>query len=647
MMTLLLVGLLVLVLVAVREGGGGFGKNISYSEFLDKIAKGEVARYSLGAEAISVTASKTGGETKYTVNYPGARLTDEISQQIIAATDRYNEGARLANANGGAKVDIVYDGAPPPSVLATMLPMLVLFVLAGLLFWFFVVRRMSQGGGVLSFGKSRAQLITKGKTGKTFKDVAGIDEAREEVEELVAFLKNPKKFQKLGGRIPRGVLLVGPPGTGKTLLAKAIAGEADVPFYSISGSDFVEMFVGVGASRVRDLFNQAKDNSPCIIFIDEIDAVGRRRGTGFSSGGHDEREQTLNAILVEMDGFSSTDKVIVISATNRVDVLDPALLRPGRFDRHIHVSLPDIAGREQILGVHAGKVKIGSDVDLAMIARGTPGFSGADLESMINEAALNAARHDQESVAMKDLEYARDRVAFGSEKKTGSRAMPERERVITAYHEAGHTILQVVVEGADDLHKVTIIPRGRALGATMHLPNEDRHTHSLKKLLGDMAVLFGGRIAEEMFCGDITTGASNDIDRATQLARGMVYEWGMSDRMGPVKYTEAHDGAMGHEEIVSVSATTRRELDEEVRRIIDQQYAHAKELIVANRDKLERVAKALLEHETLDSAQVKLLMSGEQLPPRRTTVIVPTVREASPPPEAKPDDFSEMKPQLA
>ena len=630
MMTLLLVGMLVLVLLAVREGGGGFGASISYAQFLDNLEQGRVAKYKLGAESIAVTASKAGGETKYTVNYPGARLTDQISQQVIAATDRYNESARLANANGGAKVVIDYDGAAAPGFLSQMLPLLVMFVLAGFLFWFFVVRRMSQGGGVLSFGKSRAQLITKGKTGKTFKDVAGIDEAREEVEELVTFLKNPKKFQKLGGRIPRGVMLIGLPGTGKTLLAKAIAGEADVPFYSISGSDFVEMFVGVGASRVRDLFSQAKDNAPCIIFIDEIDAVGRRRGTGFSSGGHDEREQTLNAILVEMDGFASTDKVIVIAATNRVDVLDPALLRPGRFDRHIHVSLPDIAGREQILGVHAGKVKIGSDVDLALIARGTPGFSGADLESMINEAALNAARHDQESVAMKDLEYARDRVAFGREKKTGSRAMPERERQITAYHEAGHTILQVLVEAADDLHKVTIIPRGRALGATMHLPNEDRHTHSRKKLLGDMAVLFGGRIAEEMFCGDITTGASNDIERATQLARGMVYEWGMSERMGPVKYTEAHDGVTGHEEVIAVSATTRRELDEEVRRIIDQQYEHARKLIEDNRDKLERVAKSLLEYETLDCAQVKQLMAGEELPPRRPTVIVPVVSEALP-----------------
>jgi len=651
-MTLLVVGFLVLMLIAFNNdrGGGYFGTadKVSYYKFIENIEAGKVFKFKLGSDAIYVTASKADGEKKYAVNYPGARLTDESSQQIIATTERYNEAARLANANGGTKVIVDYDGDSGPGFLSQILPLLFVFLLVGVLFWFFVLRRMNQGGGVLSFGKSRAQLVTKGKTGKTFKDVAGIDEAREEVEELVAFLKNPKKFQKLGGRIPRGVMLVGPPGTGKTLLAKAIAGEADVPFYSISGSDFVEMFVGVGASRVRDLFSQAKDNSPCIIFIDEIDAVGRRRGTGFSSGGHDEREQTLNAILVEMDGFSSTDKVIVIAATNRVDVLDPALLRPGRFDRHVHVTLPDIAGREQILQVHSGKVKMSPEVNLSLIARGTPGFSGADLESLINEAALNAARHEQESVTTKDLDYARDRVAFGQEKKTGSRAMPERERVITAYHEAGHTILQVLVEGADDLHKVTIIPRGRALGATMHLPNEDRHTHSRKKLLGDMAVLFGGRIAEELFCGDITTGASNDIERATSLSRGMVYEWGMSDRMGPVKYTEGHDGVAGHEEVVAVSATTRRELDEEVRRIIDVQYAHARKLIEDNRDKLERVAKALLEHETLDSAQVKRLMAGEDLPPRRPSVIVPVVREPVAAAESKPDaDLTGFKPQIA
>ncbi|MCS6970916.1 MAG: ATP-dependent zinc metalloprotease FtsH [Planctomycetota bacterium] len=617
--TLLIVGVLVIALIALREGGG-LQRPVAYSEFLEHLREGRVEKFSLGSEAITVTPAKGAGEGRYTVHYPGARLTDEISRQIIEITERYNESARLANANGGAKVITVYDGAPAPGFLAQMLPMLLMFLLIGFLFWFFVIRRMGQGGGVLSFGKSRAQLITKGKTGKTFKDVAGIDEAREEVEELVAFLKNPRKFQKLGGRIPRGVLLVGPPGTGKTLLAKAIAGEADVPFYSISGSDFVEMFVGVGASRVRDLFAQAKENAPCIIFIDEIDAVGRRRGTGIASGGHDEREQTLNAILVEMDGFSSTDKVIVIAATNRVDVLDPALLRPGRFDRHIHVSLPDIAGREQILQVHASKVKLAADVDLSVIARGTPGFSGADLESLINEAALHAARHDQEAVTMRDLEYARDRVAFGREKKSGSRAMPERERIITAYHEAGHALLQVLVEEADELHKVTIIPRGRALGATMHLPAEDRHTHGRKKLLGDIAVLYGGRIAEELFCGDITTGAANDIERATAIARGMVYEWGMSERMGPIKYTESHDGLVGQEEVLAVSSVTRRELDEEVRRIIEQQYQLARRLIEENRDKLERIARALLEHETLDGAQVKQLIAGGTLPPRRPSL---------------------------
>ena len=362
--------------------------------------------------------------------------------------------------------------------------------------------------------------------------------------------------------------------------------------------------------------------------------MGRKRGSGMSSGGHDEREQTLNAILVEMDGFSSTDKVIVIAATNRVDVLDPALRRPGRFDRHIDVNLPDIAGREQILNVHASKVKLASDCDLSIIARGTPGFSGADLESLINEAALNAARTEQDQVHHKDLEYARDRVAFGRERKAGSRAMPEDERRITAYHEAGHSLLQVIVEGGDDLHKVTIIPRGRALGATMHLPNQDRHTHSRRKILGDICVLFGGRIAEELFCGDITTGAANDIDRATHLARGMVYEWGMSDKMGPIKYTEDHDSLMGSESVVVVSATTRRELDEEVRSIIDVQYKRAHLLIEENRDKLERVARALLEHETLDGAQVKMLLDGGELPPRRPTVLVPKSESSA---KDKPD----------
>jgi cell division protease FtsH len=625
---------------------------VKWSKFVEAIGDGEVAKVVIGPEFAVVTPTKKAGGQEYRVYYLTGRLGDTGQKQLEELITTYNADAKRQNEQGvpNKVLPIEYEGVAPAGFLSTFLPQLLLIGLFVGLFYFFVLRRMGQGGGVLSFGKSRAQLITKGKTGKTFKDVAGIDEAKEEVEELVAFLKNPKKFQKLGGRIPRGVLLVGPPGTGKTLLAKAIAGEADVPFYSISGSDFVEMFVGVGASRVRDLFNQAKENSPCIIFIDEIDAVGRKRGNGMNSGGHDEREQTLNAILVEMDGFSSTDKVIVIAATNRVDVLDPALLRPGRFDRHIFVSLPDIAGREQILQVHAGKVKMGPNCNLSIIARGTPGFSGADLESLINESALNAARYDQEIVMHKDLEYARDRVAFGREKKTGSRAMPEKERKITAYHEAGHTILQMLVEEKDDLHKVTIIPRGRALGATMHLPTEDRHTHGKRKLLCDITILFGGRIAEEIFCGDITTGASNDIERATHLARGMVYEWGMSDKMGPLKYTEEHDGLMGHESVVTAGNQTRRELDEEVRSIIDSQYALAKEIIIANRDKLVRVAEALLEHETLDILQVKTLMDGGELPPRRPTVIVTKAEVETKEPRPEPERSATgpaLEPKLA
>jgi cell division protease FtsH len=645
---------LIFTFLVIRNGYGS--QHLSWSDFLDRVDRGTVAKveaYSDFAMVTLIKDSTTSKQESYRVLYPGARLDEALEKQMIDAIEKWNAKAQAENKNNGNATIIDVEGEAAPGIMTQMLPSLIFFgILIGALY-FFVFRRMSQGGGVLSFGKSRAQLIVKGKTGKTFKDVAGIDEAKDEVEELVAFLKNPKKFQKLGGRIPRGVLLVGPPGTGKTLLAKAIAGEADVPFYSISGSDFVEMFVGVGASRVRDLFNQAKDNAPCIIFIDEIDAVGRRRGTGMSSGGHDEREQTLNAILVEMDGFSSTDKVIVIAATNRVDVLDPALLRPGRFDRHIFVSLPDIAGREQILSVHATKVKLGSDVDLSLIARGTPGFSGADLESLINESALNAARHDQEGITQKDLEYARDRVAFGQEKKSGSRAMPERERVITAYHEAGHALLQVLVEESDDLHKVTIIPRGRSLGSTMFLPNEDRHTHGRRKLQGEICVLFGGRVSEEHFCNEITTGASNDIQRATQLARGMVYEWGMSDKMGPIKYTEDRDGIMGQESVVTVSAQTRRELDEEVRKIIDEQFERAKVLIEGNAPALERVAKALLEHETLDGAQVKMLMAGGEMPPRKPATQIlhkdPAAAPAAPKPEPKIDPGlgGDLQPRLA
>ena len=619
MIMMLLFGAMILVVMMFKNLQP---ERVAWSDFLTNVQNGKVTEIEQGAEALLVTPSRDGGAQQYTVLYPGSRLSDPDKASLNQAIAAYNAEVKAGGPEAKLRPEIKLNGASAPGVMTQMLPSLLFFAIFIAVLYFVFFRRMSQGGGVLSFGKSRAQLVAKGKTGKTFKDVAGIDEAKEEVEELVSFLKNPKKFQKLGGRIPRGVLLVGPPGTGKTLLAKAIAGEADVPFYSISGSDFVEMFVGVGASRVRDLFTQAKDNSPCIIFIDEIDAVGRRRGQGMSSGGHDEREQTLNAILVEMDGFGSGDKVIVIAATNRVDVLDPALLRPGRFDRHITVSLPDITGREQILKVHAAKVKMDPAADLTLVARGTPGFSGADLESMINEAALHAARFEQETVTQKDFEYARDRVAFGREKKTGSRAMPEKERVITAYHEAGHAILQLLVDDADDLHKVTIIPRGRSLGSTMMLPTEDRHTHGRRRLLSDVCVLFGGRVAEEVFCNDVTTGASNDIMRATQIARGMVFEWGMSDRMGPIKYTEEHDSFAGSESVVTASATTRHELDEEVRSIIDSQYNRARTLILQHRVAVDQVALALLEHETLDGAQVKMLLDGGSMPPRKVTVAI-------------------------
>ncbi len=645
MIMLLLFGAMMLVVMMFRNLQPD---EVSWSALLGNIEKGKVLRIEQGAEFLVATPTKDAGAQPYRVLYPGARMNENLQLQLQAAMDSYNAEVRKSGPEISHKPEIELVGAQPAGMWNQMLPSLLFFVIFLGVMYFVFFRRMSQGGGVLSFGKSRAQLVAKGKTGKTFKDVAGIDEAKDEVEELVAFLKNPKKFQKLGGRIPRGVMLIGQPGTGKTLLAKAIAGEADVPFYSISGSDFVEMFVGVGASRVRDLFTQAKDNSPCIIFIDEIDAVGRRRGQGVSSGGHDEREQTLNAILVEMDGFGSGDKVIVIAATNRVDVLDPALLRPGRFDRHINVALPDISGREQILKVHAGKVKMSPTVDLTLVARGTSGFSGADLESMINEAALNAARSDSEAIMQKDLEYARDRVAFGQEKKTGSRAMPEKERIITAYHEAGHALLQLLVDESDDLHKVTIIPRGRSLGSTMMLPTEDRHTHGKKKLLSDICVLFGGRLSEEIFCNDVTTGASNDIQRATQLARGMVYEWGMSDRMGPIKYTEEHDSMMGPESVVTASGTTRRELDEEVRAIIDGAYGRARSLIVQHKEVLEKIARALLEHETLDGGQVKMLLDGGDMPPRTPTVSIQKDETARDPrPLTVPAANDALQPKLA
>jgi cell division protease FtsH len=499
------------------------------------------------------------------------------------------------------------------SVVVNMLP----FVLVFGIIYFFIIRQIKMAGkGALSFGKSRARMLNKEKNKITFKDVAGVEEAKEEVSELVEFLKDPKKFQRLGGRIPKGILMVGAPGTGKTLLAKAIAGEADASFFSISGSDFVEMFVGVGASRVRDMFEQARKNTPCLIFIDEIDAVGRSRGHGWG-GGNDEREQTLNALLVEMDGFDTQDGIIIIAATNRPDVLDPALLRPGRFDRQIIVSLPDVRGREAILKVHARNVKLDPSANLAVIARGTPGYSGADLANLLNEAALTAARTGKKAIGMAELEEARIKVRMGRERR--SMAMSESDKKCTAWHEAGHALLNVMLEHTHPLHKVTIIPRGQTLGSTMSLPEEDVLNHRRKEMLDLIVVTMGGRIAEELISGDISSGAAGDIQQATSVARAMVCQWGMSDKLGMVQYGNDNDHLFLGRDMVQrkdYSEFTAQEIDTEVKRIINEAYERAKDLIITNRDKLEIIANALLEYESLDGEQVKsIVRTGLFTPP--------------------------------
>ena len=482
--------------------------------------------------------------------------------------------------------------------------------------WIFFMRQMQSGGGkAMSFGKSRAKLLTESDGSVTFKDVAGIDEAKEELEEIVAFLKDPKKFSRLGGRIPKGVLLVGAPGTGKTLLARAIAGEAGVPFYSISGSDFVEMFVGVGASRVRDLFVQGKKNAPCIIFIDEIDAVGRHRGAGLG-GGHDEREQTLNQLLVEMDGFESNEGVILIAATNRPDVLDPALLRPGRFDRQVVVPRPDVKGRRMILDVHARKVPVADDVNLEVLAKGTPGFSGADLANLVNEAALLAARADKNQVNMNDFELAKDKVMMGAERR--SMVITEKEKKVTAYHEAGHALVALLIPGSDPVHKVSIIPRGRALGVTMYLPTEEKYNENREGLNTMISALLGGRVAEELTFSTITSGASNDIERATHIARKMVCEWGMSDKLGPLSFGEKEGEVflgrdMGH--IKNYSESTAVEIDMEIRRIVHENHQRTRKLLTEHQDALIRLGEALLDKETLDGAEVRRVAFGEDAPP--------------------------------
>ena len=567
---------------------------VEYSQFMEDARAGRIATVNIDGRTLRATTQEGRAVTVYT---PGVldpwMVSDLLRDNVKVTVKKPEEQSQLLN------------------ILISWFPILLLIGV-----WIFFMRQMQGGGrgGAFSFGKSKARMLDESANSISFADVAGCDEAKEEVAELVDFLRDPSRFQKLGGHIPKGVLMVGAPGTGKTLLAKAIAGEAKVPFFSISGSDFVEMFVGVGAARVRDMFEQAKKHAPCIIFIDEIDAVGRQRGAGMG-GGNDEREQTLNQLLVEMDGFEGQTGVIVIAATNRPDVLDPALLRPGRFDRQVVVPLPDIRGREQILRVHMRKVPIAADVEPTVLARGTPGFSGADLANLVNEAALFAARSNKRLVDMDDFERAKDKIMMGAERR--SMIMPESERKNTAYHESGHALVAWLLDKTDPVHKVTIIPRGRALGVTMQLPEADRYSQDREQLLQMIAVLFGGRICEEIFMNQMTTGASNDFARATDIARRMVTQWGMSDSLGPMVYGEEEGEIFLGRQVTThrnVSEATMQKVDAEIRRIIDEQYALARKLIEENRDKIEAMTAALLEWETLDREQIDDIMEGR--PPR-------------------------------
>jgi cell division protease FtsH len=614
--TLLLWVVLIVAFLAIWQfltPSGPQRQPMPYSEFISLVKAPKDQKH---VEEVDIK----GREYTFQIKSVGQKGRPEVGVTIGPTEDSAEELLKH-----GVRVTFQKDEGNPflTSALTILLPMLFLLVM----FYLFMRQLQAGGGKAMSFGKSRARLLNEAQNKVTFADVAGIDEAKDEVEEIIAFLKDPKKFQKLGGRIPKGVLMMGPPGTGKTLLARAIAGEAGVPFFSISGSDFVEMFVGVGASRVRDLFEQGKKHAPCIIFIDEIDAVGRHRGAGLG-GGHDEREQTLNQLLVEMDGFESNEGVIIIAATNRPDVLDPAILRPGRFDRRITVPRPDIRGREGILGVHTKKVPLGGDVDLHILASGTPGFVGADLENLVNEAALLAARQDKDAVTMTDFELAKDKVLMGSERR--SMVMSDQERRTGAWHEAGHTIVGKLVEGNDAVHKVSIIPRGAALGVTMFLPSEDRHLMTRRQTLARIAMALGGRVAEEEVFNEITTGAQDDIKRATRLARAMVCELGMSERLGPVAYGENEESVFLGREMASrredYSEETAREIDQEVRRIVDEQHQVARRVVRENRDKLDRLAEALLERETLDAVEIEAAMGGRPLPDRER-VIIPTWSE--------------------
>ena len=592
---------------------------ITYSEFMSRLESGDVAEIVVKGEHVD---GKLNDNSSFTTNGPteGERFQKLLRRHEVKTTYKQPDDTGMWQ-----------------SLLLSWLPIL---LFTGL--WFLLFRQLQSGGGkAMSFGKSRAKLLSENQQRVTFADVAGIEEAKGELEEIVAFLRDPKKVTRLGGRIPKGVLLIGPPGTGKTLLARAIAGEAGVPFFSISGSDFVEMFVGVGASRVRDLFSQGKKNAPCIIFIDEIDAVGRHRGAGLG-GGHDEREQTLNQLLVEMDGFESNDGVIIIAATNRPDVHDPAMLRPGRFDRHVTVNRPDLRGREAILRVHVRRVLLATDVNLSLIARGTPGFSGADLENLVNEAALLAARRDGESVSMHDFERAKEKVLMGSERR--SLILSEKERRITAFHEAGHTLIGMVEEHSDPVHKVTIIPRGRALGVTMTLPVEDRYCVSKDELLATITRAMGGRAAEEVVFNHFSTGASNDLEVATKLARDMVCSYGMSERVGPVSLSDDHNPVFIGREFGAApkySPEKAREIDLEVHDILSERYARAKQILIDRRTALDAIAHALLERETLEESDLRLLIDGRELPALPEPQRGPTPARATSEPEGPRRRFGE------
>ena len=605
--TIMLWGVLLLMfylIYVVVSNKGSEVQEATFSEFLDEV--------DTNSKAIGEVDIHNESDFVWTTdNKLRKHAVGKLSEDVIRHLRDKDVKFRLTNEESGALWQ---------SVVLTWLPMVLVFV-----FLFFLMRQLQSGGGkAMSFGKSKARLVSESNPKITFKDVAGVEEAKVELHEIIEFLKDPKKFTRLGGRIPKGVLLMGPPGTGKTLLARAIAGEAGVPFFSISGSDFVEMFVGVGASRVRDLFEQSKKHAPCIIFIDEIDAVGRHRGAGLG-GGHDEREQTLNQLLVEMDGFESNDGVILIAATNRPDVLDPALLRPGRFDRRVVVPRPDMGGRGEILKVHTKKVPLAEDVDLNVLSRGTPGFSGADLANLVNEAALIAARDNKAKVAHPDFEEAKDKVLMGAERK--SLILSEKEKRVTAYHEAGHALVAKLVPGNDPVHKVTIIPRGRALGLTQTLPEEDRYTQSRSQALDQLAMLFGGRIAEELEFKEITSGAGNDLDVATNLARRMVCEWGMSEKLGPITFGKKEDAIFLGRELQQqqeYSQQTAMDIDSEIRVLITSQYKRAKDLVSEHHDALKRVAEALIVYETLEGQEVQTLIDGKAMTREPPKVRMPT-----------------------